>query len=125
MPKMTAKYSAAYSLARREKITLTDNQEQLYSQLQELGYYWDSDRKEFVWHDPNEADDPTQLIMIRVWADAEIVEDVADDVARSVPKSWGKPIKRNGPYPCRPPHQRDARMYLEFLPKPKKGVNNQ
>lgn len=116
MPKMTAKYSTALSVARCENIPASNDQEQLYSRLQGIGWWWNSDRKEWEHHEPREADDPTPLIMIRVWADAEIIEDVADDVARRVPKSWGKPIKRNGPYPCRPPKEREARMYLEFLP---------
>lgn len=120
MPKMTAKYSTALAVARREKIPASDQQEELYSRIQELGYHWDSDRKEWQWHDLAQADDPTPLIMIRVWANAEIVEDVADDVIRRVPKNWGQPLKKNGPYPCRPPKQREARMYLEFLPTKEK-----
>lgn len=116
MPKLTAKYSAALAVARRERITQINDQEQLYSQLRELGYFWNSDRKEWEYHAIEDADDPTPLIMIRVWANAEIVEDVADDVIRRVPKNWGQPLKKNGPYPCRPPKQREARMYIEFMP---------
>lgn len=124
-PKMTAKYSTALVVARREKmganVNAASEQEGLYSRLQEIGYYWNSDRKEWEHHAIDDADDPTPLIMIRVWANAEIVEDVAEDVIRRVPKNWGKPIKKNGPYVCRPPKQREARMYLEFMPTKEKS----
>lgn len=125
MPKMTAKYSTALSVARREKVGANVNgqnpQEALYSRLQEIGWFWNSDRKEWEHPDPADADDPTPLIMIRVWANAEIVEDVAEDVIRRVPRNWGKPIKKNGPYPCRPPKQFEARMYIEFMPTKEKS----
>lgn len=118
MPKMTAKYSTALSVARREKIPTTDNQEQLYSRLQEDGWYWNSDRKEWEHHDPTDADDPTPFVLVRVWADEEIAQEVADDVIKGMKRLYNL-VERSEPYRCRPPKQREARVYLRFMPKAK------
>lgn len=122
--KMTAKYSTALAVAQREKMTITYvNQEQLYQALQEKGFHWDSDLKQWQWHDPAEADDPTPFVLIRVWANEEITPEVADDVTRSLKKlGLYDLVERSEPYRCRPPKQREARIYLRFQPKPK-GTN--
>lgn len=124
MPKMTAKYAGALTVARQEKLPANGSQDDLYARLQEIGYFWDSARKEWEHHAPEAADPATPLVMIRVWSDAEIVEDVADDVIAGLKRRYDF-IERSDPYLCRPPRQREARVYIKFLPKPKKGVSNQ
>ena len=58
---------------------------------------------------------PKMTKMIRVWADASQVEAQADEVIKGLRGKF-RLIGRNGPYPCRPPQQRESRVYLEFLP---------
>lgn len=119
MPKMTAKYSSALTVARQEKISTAGIQEDLYQSLQEIGYFWNSDRKEWEHHAIEEADDPTPFVLVRVWADAEIVEDVADDVTKGLKRLYNL-VERSQPYPCRPPKQLESRVYLRFVPREKK-----
>jgi hypothetical protein len=117
---MTAKYATALSVARRENIPVADNQEELYSRLQEDGWYWDSERKEWEYHEISEAAPPTPFVLVRVWADEEIVQEVADDVTKGLKKLYDF-VERSDAYRCRPPKQREARIYLRFMPK-KKGT---
>ena len=124
MAKMTAKYSGALEAARRAKLNVGDsNQEQLYAGLQYAGYFWDSNTKQWEYHEPELADEPTPLVMIRVWADAEIIEEAADLIItrltlKALPKDkiW-QLVERSPAYGCRPPKQKEARIYLKFLPQ--------
>lgn len=116
MPRMTAKYKGAVQAAQTEQVSTYDDQETLYSELQSLGYFWDSKAKTWEFSDIDDADEPTKLIMIRVWADAEIVDEAADDIIASNKKNF-ELVDRSKIYPCRPPKQREGRVYLKFLPK--------
>lgn len=118
MPKMTAKYSSALDIVRFKglKIAQNGNQEELYQALQKVGFFWDSNIKRWEEHDIEQAEEPTKLLMVRVWADAEIVEDMADDLVR-ISKKWFELVEKSPVYPCRPPKQREGRVYLKFLPK--------
>ncbi|MCB0207700.1 MAG: hypothetical protein KDJ52_00130 [Anaerolineae bacterium] len=117
MPKMTAKYRTALETALKASLPVkTDDQETLYALLQENGYFWDSRTKSWDHFEPEEADDPTPLIYVRVWADEEIIHEAADDIVRTNKKHW-QLVERSDPYRCRPPKQREARIYLRFLPK--------
>lgn len=132
MPKMTAKYSEALATLRQHNSLLCivgdiDNQEELYSLLQQHGYFWNSKARVWEFHEPEAAEPPTPLIMIRVWADAEITPKVADDLQYALdnyPRTAGwRLIKRSDAYLCRPPKQREARIYLEFLPPERKSTH--
>lgn len=116
MAKMTAKYSGAVRIAHRQGISTEGNQEDLYQRLQKSGFFWNSQEKSWEEHDIEDANEPTALIMVRVWSDLEIVEDVAGDLIRSTKKQW-QLIDQSTPYPCRPPKQREGRVYLKFLPR--------
>lgn len=117
MPKMTAKYSAAHYIAQGLGLA-TGDQETLYAQLQERGYFWNSTTKKWEFSDPAEADPPTPLVMLRVWADSEKLDAITNDLAHLIRTYLGwVPVKRNGPYQCRPPKQGESRMYLEYLPE--------
>ena len=122
MPRMTAKYSGALHIAQFRGLddvtqaTQSGKQEDVYQALQKEGFFWNSQNKVWEEHDIADADDPTPLIMVRVWADAEIVEEAADDITRKAKKHW-RLVERSRPYPCRPPKQRESRVYLKFLPK--------
>jgi hypothetical protein len=124
MPKMTKKFSGALDAAEQAFIGFNrkqeTDQEALYRRLQEIGFFWDSQSKKWEEYDVTEADEPSPLIMVRVWADEEIIQEAADDIVSKSKKIW-QLIERSEPYRCRPPKQREARIYLRFLPK---GVNN-
>lgn len=121
MPKMTAKYAGALAVARREfsEVSAWPDQEALYTRLQEAGHFWDSQAKRWEYFEPAEADDPTPLIMVRVWADGEIIQEAVDDLVNLVKRSklpWDL-IEKSNVYGCRPPKQREGRIYLKFLPR--------
>ena len=118
MPKMTAKYSGALAVARREKLSTSGTQEEIYDRLTRGGWWWNSDRKEWEYHEIKESDAPTPFVLVRVWADEEIVQEVADDTIKALKKIYNL-IERSEAYRCRPPKQREARIYLRFMPKRK------
>jgi hypothetical protein len=120
MPKMTAKYSTALIEANRRGLPTDGDQEALYQRLQKAGLMWDSSNKEWLYLPDEPADPATPLVMIRVWADAEIVEEMADLIQGLLTKRNFTATKRAGVYLCRPPKQLEGRVYLEFMP-PKKG----
>jgi hypothetical protein len=122
MPKMTAKYERALHTAlnkvRISPILLDkmSTQEELYTALQQAGYFWDSAAKTWDYHEPEAADEPTALIMVRVWSDSEIIDEAADEIINGVKNVW-KLVERSTPYQCRPPKQGESRVYLKFLPR--------
>jgi hypothetical protein len=126
MPKMTAKYQSALTTAHlhnrnmglmsEQRIIITDDQETLYAKLNQAGYFWNSAAKTWDYHELEAADEPTALIMVRVWSDSEIIDEAADEIINGVKKVW-KLVERSTPYQCRPPKQQESRVYLKFLPK--------
>ncbi|MCG3207797.1 MAG: hypothetical protein FOGNACKC_01397 [Anaerolineae bacterium] len=127
MPKMTAKYAAAVDAAHNARLNAagTRNQEELYELLQSAGWFWDSTRKRWDFYPQEEAEPATKMIMVRVWCDSEITEDMADDLTAALrkyanTKGW-ELVERSRPYPCRPPKQLESRIYLKFLPARRNG----
>jgi hypothetical protein len=118
MPKMTAKYSNALEAARQAGIKARPgiDQEELYSLLSESNHMWDSDQKQWIALMEEPAEKPTELVMVRVWADMEIVEEAADDIEATYQKRGYALLERSEPYRCRPPKQLEARVYLKFTP---------
>lgn len=119
MPKMTAKYSAALYEARRLDIDFTGSQEDVYNRLQQAGLMWDSEQKLWIEMANEPADPATLLVAVRVWADAEVVEEAADVVADGFERAGFSLVERSNPYPCRPPKQLEARVYLKLMPPAK------
>ncbi|MBN3943472.1 MAG: hypothetical protein V7L21_29620 [Nostoc sp.] len=107
--KKTPKYSKACCL-----LTFPhSSQEQLYSELNRLGWYWQPKEKEWLWDD-TQALAATKLIKIRVWAAKEIVEDAAEVFLENAESNGLRLIEKSSPYPCRPPKQLESRIYLTF-----------
>ncbi len=115
MPKMTAKYSGARQTALHENISLNGDQEALYKRLNESGIWWDSKAGQWVKFSSVPADEPTPKIMVRIWAAEGQIKEAVDNVVRGL-RGKCKLINRSDPYPCRPPKQKEIRVYLEFLP---------
>lgn len=122
MAKNTAKYKGAKQvvmfrgLSDAEDAVRRGDQEEVYDVLNALGFFWNSKTQEWEEHDLGDADDPTPLVMIRVWADIDIVEDAADDVARNIQKSMPlQLVQKSKVYQNRPPKQLEGRVYLQFV----------
>jgi hypothetical protein len=114
--RQTRKYSQAVAAATAKGISVDGSQDALYQRLTEGGYFWDSGACVWAYAEPAAADDPTPLVRVRVWAASAIVEreaqqEIADRQARGYTL-----IERSDPYVCRPPKQRESRVYLAFLP---------
>lgn len=119
MPKLTVKYRSALAVAQVEGLKETG--EALYEALAKRQYFWDSAEGEWRCADIADADPPTPLVRLRVWSDAELVEDAADDIVRVLVETYGYTlVEQSKAYPCRPPKQLEARVYLSFNPPAKK-----
>lgn len=107
--KQTKKYTGAC-------VVLTfphDTQEQLYQELNRLGWWWNSKVQKWE-HNEQLAVPPTDLIRIRVWAAADEVAQAAAAVIEGLEQFDLKLLERTEPYPCRPPKQAESRIYLTF-----------
>lgn len=117
MPRMTRKYRAALTCARDVGLqTDVEDQDTLYAGLMDLGYHWDPDAGGWEYHDPDQAHDPLTTVRIRVWAALDMVDLMVDDMLMSMDDF--KLVSRSKVYPCRPPNQKEGRVYLVLLPPP-------
>lgn len=118
MPKMTKKYTEALRTGRQAGIrTGAGDQEWLYRILAEQGYQWNSDAGEWQHLPSLPEDEPSPLIRVRVWAEASIVGLMADGIEAALQQAGLRLVERSVPYPCRPPQQRESRIYLTFEPE--------
>ncbi len=115
-PKRTKKYVAAEAMLRRLGVAVFGyrSAETFYEVLAEKGYQWNSETG--IWENwqAMDADQPTELIRVRAWARAEVVEMIADGVVESMLAAGLRLVERSSPYPCRPPKQLESRIYITF-----------
>lgn len=105
----TQKYTKACEILKYPYQT----QDELYAELNRLGYYWDSKKK--VWiRDNTLPGEATKLIHVRVWADATKVEDAAALFIENAESMGLELLEKSPPKPCRPPKQLESRVYLKF-----------
>lgn len=125
MPKMTVKYREALFAAGREgiKVKAGIDQDKLYGMLQEKGLMWDSSQQEWMILENEPADAPTGLVMVRVWADLEVVQEAADAVEADLVRRKFRRLERSDVFRCRPPKQLEGRVYLKFLPPGMRGID--
>lgn len=109
----TGKYLAAEAIAKEHDINLWKSQEELYQTLRDVGYMWDSKTGKWMFLPEMAADAPSPLIKVRVWADALAVDKVASAVVSEMSKHVTL-VDRSEVYPCRPPKQKEGRVYLTF-----------
>lgn len=114
--RQTRKYSQAVTTATATSISTEGTQDALYQRLTEAGYFWDSGASVWQYAEPATADDPTPLVRVRVWAASTIVEHEAQHEIAARQAQGYTLIERSDPYVCRPPKQRESRVYLAFLP---------
>lgn len=115
MPRMTVKYNKANVIANALGIDVNRREQpSLYAQLNEAGYFWNSDAQ--VWQQSTEPPDPpTQLIRVRVWAESSRVADAAADIVSSIELDGYRLLEQSESYQCRPPKQLESRIYLSFV----------
>lgn len=107
--KRTKKYAGAIDILTHPHET----QDELYSELNRLGWYWDSKQQRWV-RDDRVAEAETKFIRIRVLSGASQVQNVADNVVEAMQERGLRLLEKSPPYPCRPPQQNDSRVYLTF-----------
>lgn len=107
--KQTAKYLGAIAVLTIPHST----QDELYSELNRLGWYWNSKIKKWE-RDDTPAQEATSLVKVRVWAASNKVSQAADLFVEASVDMGLRLIERSEPYQCRPPQQNDSRIYLTF-----------
>lgn len=113
---MTAKYAAAWKLFGSPEPK--PDAERMYEHLRSVSRYWNSETKEWEYHDPAEAKPPMEGIAVRVWAATEHASKAAQALAHAVGVVYGwRLVETSEPYQCHPPKQLESRVYLKFMPK--------
>lgn len=121
--RITEKYRKAIQIRHRLKIR-TEDREELYQQLNKNSYFWNSERKK--WEKiSTAANPPTELIKVRIWADARITETVASKLIEALAKKGLRKMNCSKPYLCRPPEHLESRMYIEFVKNPEESNSPQ
>lgn len=108
--KQTRKYTGACKILTIPHAT----QDQLYQELNRLGWFWDSKAQEWK-RDDRVSDPPSKLIRIRVWAATERVEEISLIISEAVAPYGLLLQERSDAYVCRPPQNNDSRIYLTFI----------
>lgn len=112
-PKRTPKYVQALEVTEYLNLSDVDNQNRLYSLLNEQGYFWESNTH--IWRKTKEVTDlPSSVIRIRIWTDSAKVRGVAYEIRSVLEESGYELIEQSEPYTCRPPKQLDSRIYQSF-----------
>lgn len=88
-------------------------QEELYRELNRLGWFWQPKKKEWE-RDDTPAKEATNLIKVRVWAATTLVKQAADLIVEQCEGVGLELLERSEPYQCRPPLQLESRIYLVF-----------
>lgn len=109
--KQTKKYTKACEIA--TPTFSHETQESLYKELNRLGFFWDSQLQKWERDDRN-ADEPTDLIRVRVWAATDKVEQAAHCFIESAQEYGLKLQEQSETYQNRPPKQNESRIYLTF-----------
>lgn len=105
--RQTKKYASACEILTFPHVT----QEQLYQELNRLGWFWDSKKQQWI-RDDRIAEAPSKLIKIRLWANKDKVEQIADVLQEALAPYGLKVIEKSELCLCRPPQQNDARIYF-------------
>ena len=119
--RITEKYRKALEIGQRLKIT-TKDREEIYQQLNSKSYFWNSEKKK--WEKiRTKSKPPTELIKIRIWADARITEAVASELIEALSKNGLRVMNCSEPYQCYPPKGLESRVYIDFVKNPEESNN--
>jgi hypothetical protein len=116
MVRHTQKYVAALEIAALLNVVPPPSSEELYAVLTQARYYWDAKTQSWVFvTEPSQP--PTEFVRLRVWASEQVVQLEADKLILAIERTLGwQCIERSAVYPCRPPKEKEARVYLLFDP---------
>lgn len=89
------------------------SQDELYQELNRLGWWWNPKKKKWA-RDDSPAQAASKLIKIRIWASAKKVEQAAELFIENAKDIGLRILEKSEAYACRPPNQNDARIYLTF-----------
>jgi hypothetical protein len=109
--RMTPKYKAAFKVGTIKGWNTDVDQEVLYHALAQAGLFWN--HKAGEWQEAEDADQPSDLLRIRVLGPGEAVEAEAQRIKDFLAQTH-ELIEASEPYPCRPPKQLESRVYLTF-----------
>ena len=107
--KQTQKYTSATQILTYPHT----KQDELYEELNRLGWWWNSGKKKWE-RDDTPAKEASGLIRIRVMAETDKVSEVAQHLIESCSDMGLRLVEESKPYPCRPPLQNESRVYLSF-----------
>ena len=105
--KQTQKYSQACRILTFPHHT----QDELYSELNRLGWWWNAKKKQWA-RDDTPAKEATNLIRVRLMASSQKVSEVAQHFVEASNDMGLRLVEQSEPYPCRPPNQNESRVYL-------------
>jgi hypothetical protein len=106
--RQTKKYTRACDILKFPHQT----QEQLYSEMNRLGWWWDSKKQAWERNDSLKSNKASDLIRVRVWADNQRISQIADLIQEGLEGSGFKVQERSEPYINRPPNNNESRIYL-------------
>lgn len=104
--KQTQKYSGALRILTFPHST----QDELYAELNRLGWFWQSKSKE--WRRSEQA--TTTLVKVRVMGATTQVSELAQHFVEAAGDIGLRLLEQSAPYPCRPPNNNESRIYLSF-----------
>jgi len=107
--KKTKKYAGACEILTYPHST----QENLYQELNRLGFYWQPKKQKWV-RDDTPAREVSKQIKVRILASSDLVEQAAELIVEQAESVGMKFIEKSEAYPCRPPNQNESRIYLVF-----------
>lgn len=113
--KNTQKYRLALQISNIKH----DHQDILYEELNKLGYCWNSKIKQWVKHE-GESNPPLEGLRIRLWSDQKDMDEYSTIIKEICQAHGLKLLESSKPYPCRPPQEKETRVYLYFIKENKK-----
>lgn len=112
--RQTQKLRYAVSLYQQLKLNRKySSQEELYTLMNEHNYHWDSQQKK--WLHGGTPDPASTFVKIRVMTDRANVTTIVSEIKTAMSDKFIC-LETSDIYPCRPPKQNDARIYLTFTP---------
>jgi len=109
----STKLVKAKKLASKHRFTWQAKND-LYDQLTELEYLWDSRDQAWVYLPDTRSAKP-DLIRLRVWAELSEVDLIADDIIAGLTNRYAL-FDRTVPIRCQSPMQSEGKVYLKFKP---------
>jgi hypothetical protein len=102
-----------YELAKRILPKINLDRDDLYLELNKLGYFWDTKIKQWVKTD-SEKINTLENVRIRVWSKSEDIGKHTNNIIEALKIKGFTLLSESQEYVCRPPDHNQSRKYLEF-----------